>query len=280
MRWIAGLGLAAVILGFGAVIHAAVGSEDFWDVNIADLIIALFTVGLVVATGFLWDATRRLWLSAEKQLEAFRESLELGKATAARQSDEMQTSLEEAARSASAMEDVARHIEVSAKAAQESVAALKERTAQQMRAYVSAPFLVALFQERARGVHFEGRFRLVNTGLTPARNVAHRARAAIMPFPLPSGFDFPLPDGAPSSGTLGSHQEFVVGATVESLVPDSEVESIKSGRDRCLYVWGTVTYEDIFGAKHFTNFCQHIHWGMGPEGAPMGFNTLRNNDAD
>lgn len=42
---------------------------------------------------------------------------------------------------------------------------------------------------------------------------------------------------------------------------ESEVEKIKVGAGAALYVWGIVTYSDVFGESHYTKFCQLITWG-------------------
>src|SRR5690349_12820882 len=42
--------------------------EGFYNVKVTDAIIAAFTVLLVAGTFLLWDATRRLWKSADEEL--------------------------------------------------------------------------------------------------------------------------------------------------------------------------------------------------------------------
>jgi hypothetical protein len=41
---------------------------------------------------------------------------------------------------------------------------------------------------------------------------------------------------------------------------DSQVEDIKRGRGRRLYIWGTVTYEDAMGEQRYTKFAHNIFW--------------------
>jgi hypothetical protein len=44
-------------------------------------------------------------------------------------------------------------------------------------------------------------------------------------------------------------------AVVEGFRPDVEVDIIKSGSGNIgLYVWGKITYEDMFKAPHFVSF--------------------------
>jgi hypothetical protein len=44
-----------------------------------------------------------------------------------------------------------------------------------------------------------------------------------------------------------------------------------------LYVYGTVWYDDIFGARHHTNFCQWCLWK--DAGVRTFINSPRHNDA-
>jgi hypothetical protein len=178
------------------------------------------------------------------------------------QSEDMKRSIAEASRSASAMEQVAAHIETSAKAAIDSVAALRERTAQQMRAYLTVVVGAALYQDRHKGIRFEGKPMLINTGHTPAHKVRYRAKGAIFPIPLPAGFVFPpLPILEVGAAVLGPQQNATLSAIVDGFVPDQDVEDIKHiRRGQSLYVWGVVEYEDIFDENHFINFCQQLSW--------------------
>jgi hypothetical protein len=182
-------------------------------------------------------------------------------------------------RSARAMEEVGNHIAKSVEAARDSVTALRERTAQQMRAYITVNIGGAMYQERQRNVRFEGKPMLINTGHTPARNISSRANAAIVTMPLPEDFAFPIIDPIKSSATVGSGQTAILSGIVPDYVDDGEVEDIKIGKNnRCLVVWGTVTYEDIFGESHFTNFCQTLFWQ--PDGKIYGFYFHRHNEAN
>jgi hypothetical protein len=68
----------------------------FDDIKITDAIIAAFTVFLVIGTFLLWDATRKLWRSAENQLAEFHTSLTDNRTSAERQAADMQRSIEAA----------------------------------------------------------------------------------------------------------------------------------------------------------------------------------------
>jgi hypothetical protein len=189
-------------------------------------------------------------------------------------------SVSEAGRTARAMENVAEQIAVSARAAVDSVDALRERTAQQMRAYVTVNIGSATYQERAKGFRFEGKPLLINTGHTPARNVSFMANAAILEAPLPDDFGFPITTEIRSTATVGAGQNAVLSAIVDGFVDDTEVEDIKVGKARrVLFVWGIVTYDDIFGENHYTKFCQTLLWQ--PDGkAVFGFYYPKHNEAN
>ncbi len=197
--------------------------------------------------------------------------------TAVEQSKSMEQSVAEATRLASAMDAVAKEIAVSARAATESVVALRERTAQQMRAYLAVVVGAAIYQERGKGLKFEGKPLLINTGHTPANNVSYRASAAILPVPMPDDFSFPLSGKVTGAAMLGPQQSANLSAVVNDFCDDTEVEAIKACNGRALYVWGIVTYEDIFGENRQTRFCQCLTWLN--DGKVFGFYTPGHNDA-
>jgi len=197
------------------------------------------------------------------------------------QSTSMQRSVSEAARLAAAMEVVSKEIAVSSKAATESVAALKDRTARQMRAYLCVVVGSGTFQEQVHGLKFAGSPSLINCGHTPAYKVSYRAKAAILPVPLPEDFTFPLPDESVGGSVLGPQQNAVLNAIVDDFCADEEVEGIKVGQDKVLYIWGIVNYKDVFGENHFTKFCQTVNFfRVGTENKVTGFYIARHDEAD
>jgi hypothetical protein len=189
--------------------------------------------------------------------------------SAAEQSRAVERHIGEAARSADAMEAIASKIDSGNKAV--------------MRAYLTVVIGDPIYQERRPGqsdLKFEGRPQLINTGNTQARRVRVRVDAAVLPNPIPDDFNFVLPELAPGVGdqTVGAHQGYVMGGVVKDFVPDAEVASIKEGVGKCLCVWGLVTYQDIFGDSHTTNFGQQITWL--PNGKAFGYYIPAQNDAD
>jgi hypothetical protein len=230
-----------------------------------DDIIAIGTFALAVFTWSLWRATDAMLRVAKEQ------------------SVDMKRSIAESARAASAMEEVAAQVTISAGAAQESVATLKYRSALQMRAYLSVQIGGGAPQVREKSRRFEGRPQLKNHGLTPAHKVSYRAKVDILPFPLPIGTLLPSPEQLPNhAAVLAPGQDFTLNAFLEGFVDDADVDKIKSGAPgKGLYNWGTVTYEDIFGVKHYTNFCHRLTWQpTKDDDVVYGFYMPQHNDAN
>ena len=163
----------------------------------------------------------------------------------------MERHIGEAARAATAMETIANKIE----AGNQMI----------MRAYVTAVIGTAVFQQRREGqtdLKFEGKVQVSNTGNSAARKVRIRKRAAVLPNPVPGDFDFSLPEDVSDStyASMGAHQSYVISSIVPDFVPDAEVAAIKEGNRQALVMWGTITYEDIFGKSHQTKFAHLLTW--------------------
>jgi hypothetical protein len=223
-------------------------SPEWWMVGFTGLLAAI-TCALALYTGKLYHATVNLGKSAD--------------AAGKQQMDGVQKSIAEAARAAAAMEHVAGQMRISASASTENVNVLKERTALQMRAYLSVSIGVGLYQDRLSDIKFEVKPTLANSGHTPAHKVSYWARAAVLPVPLPEDFQFPTMESEAQSYVLGPGQLFVINAIVDDYEPDTEVENIKHGIGKSPYIWGIVSYTDVFGDSHITKFCHSIYW-VGP----------------
>jgi hypothetical protein len=151
----------------------------------------------------------------------------------------------------------------------QTVSTAEDASKRQLRAYLTVIIGEAIYQERRSeedggDLMFECRPLLINTGQTPARKIIFKVRAAVMAFPLPKEIHLPdAPDEGIGESILGPKQNAIMRAIVDGFRPDNEVEGIKHGTgDKGLYVWGRVTYEDVFGESHSTRFCQRIHWDM------------------
>jgi hypothetical protein len=167
----------------------------------------------------------------------------------------------------------------------QSVFASDEVSKRELRAYLTVVVGGAIFQQRrdedkGGDLKFESDPLIANTGRTPARNVTFKARSAILPIPLPQGINLPdAPDEGIGGNILGPQQNANMFAVVDGFCADKDVDSIKYAKgDNGLYVWGRVTYEDVFGRNHFTLFCQQIYWDLGD--TVRGRYVPGRNDAD
>ena len=164
-------------------------------------------------------------------------------------------------------------------AAAQSVALLPK----QMRAYLSVRIGGGVYQDRAANLRFEVRPMLINTGLTPANRVSYAAKADVLPFPLADEFVFPALENPRSVfGLLAPQQNLTMNAMVRGdFFDDDEVENIKRGHERRLYIWGTVVYEDVFGEQRYTNFAHNLIWLRLKDGSEpiYGYYVDRHNEA-
>jgi hypothetical protein len=226
----------------------------------------VFTIGLAISTHRLWRETRRL---AEGEAD---------------QSAKMAASIEEAARSASAMERVAQSMATNTEQIIATVAINREIANRQkllgeaqLRAFLAVNVGDATYQDQAANLLFEARPTLVNSGATAAKNVSWEIAAKVLPIPLPQNYTFPA--GPRSSiGMIPPNQHRIMTATVDGYVNDADVDGIKIGAGRILYVWGRVDYEDIFGNPHWLTFGQFLRWL--PDGRIFGSFLSDRNECD
>jgi len=189
--------------------------------------------------------------------------------SAGEQSKAMERHIGEAYRSANAMEEIA--------------AVINKGNIDITRAYLPVSIGTAIYQERRPGqtdLKFEARPFVLNNGNTPAKKVITRVRADILPFPLPQDLNFPLPD-APvdmKGNFVGPRQQIYCAGTVDRFVNDNDVSAIKEAVGQALYVWGLLTYKDIFETEHFTRFAHIMQWY--PNGTVQGFFLDGQNDGD
>jgi len=200
-------------------------------------------------------------------------------AASTEQSRDMKDSIAQATRAADAMEKFAKAATIGSQAAELSVV----RITQQMRAYLSVRIDQAIYQDRASNLRFEIRPMLINTGLTPAKKVGYAAKADVLPFPLADDFVFPpLEESRSAFGLLAPQQNFSMNKPVDrDFFDDGEVEGIKRGNGRRLYIWGRVTYEDVFGEQKYTDFAHNIIWIPFKDGSEriLGNYVDRHNEA-
>src|SRR5438445_6626974 len=234
-------------------------AKDPEDKTANDRKLVDFTRDLVIVTAILGAIGCFQLMVFGLQARRLRQTVE----AAADQGQAMERSIAEANRLAIAMEDTAKHLQANTKVALDSVTIGTERSAQQLRAYVCVEIGTAFYQERKKDIKFAGRSILINTGNTPAHNVRFRTQAAILPFPLPQGFVFPpLPANDAGGALLGpNRQQFITHMIDGDFVPDADVEGIKNlSGGNALYMWGIISYADVFGQAQTTTFCHLLHW--------------------
>ena len=109
-----------------------------------------------------------------------------------------------------------------------------------------------------------------NFGKTPARNGRFAGWCKVLDADLPTNFDFPsgLPGEqvGPFSCYPGPHGILVRPIRSDTYAADDTIAAVQSGTLKRLYVYGTVTYDDVFGDTHKTRFCGYYdqsrpyHW--------------------
>ncbi len=205
------------------------------------LLIVLSTIAIAWFTGTLWRATTDL------------------QAIADRQSEETQDSIIQATRSANAMENVA-------ESTRKNAFLMQNILHKQMRAYVAVDVGTAAYQDKTH--NFAGIPSLINTGFTPARNVSFSATAAILNVDKILPQDLVIPDNGEmiiNDAGIGPRQQFTIQGVVKRRFPENQIRGIMEGSKRRLFVWGIVTYDDVFGKHWITHFCHNHTFYLGPD---------------
>jgi hypothetical protein len=246
---------------YGSV-RVVVSNYTVCTVHLIDTHAPLFTAvaSFVIAafTGTLWIATTRMLRAASKQSAA------------------MEESIEESAKSADAIASVAESMATNVEFLRETVdtnrsITYRQKTVSEMqlRAYLSVSIGNAVAQNRSSGTHFLASAKLVNLGATPATKVNYKINAAILGNPLPKDWDLTLPDETTGETMIPTRQDRTIVSAVPNFCDDAEIESIKRGIGKGLYIWGMVTYEDTFAQPRETTFCHLLTWL--PDGTLWGY---------
>jgi hypothetical protein len=226
-------------------------------IALSTVVLAAVTALLALFTGGLWLATYRLGRDAKQ--------------TAARQTADTQNSLRIAAESGAALKEVA-------EATKNNALLMSGMLRKQMRAYIAVDIGSTTYQDE--NARFDSAPVLINTGFTPALEVSYRAQAAVLSTNLSSDFEFSA--AGPLYGndaSLSPRQQFIIHAMVDHRFSDAEVEEIKKGAVKRLFVWGTVTYKDVYGESWMTKFCHNFVFVPNADGRwrPLGFYYARHN---
>jgi len=106
-----------------------------------------------------------------------------------------------------------------------------------------------------------------NSGNTQARNTQLESTYCIhtgknLPN-LPLDFSFPETNPFEAPHLMPPGGDF----TTARRIPEAELLKARTNSNVILYVWGTVKYDDIFGAHHKTEYCfDYIGWAIDPQG--------------
>ncbi len=158
------------------------------------------------------------------------------------------------------------------------------------RAYLSPAFQTAAYQDELH--NFETRVTLSNTGHTPAYDVKFRAAIQVVPFPVPSDFEFRLPieTAGMSSSFIAPGADKFISRVLPLRVPDADVAGIKhGGPPSCLLSWGLVNYRDAFKKPRYLKYAFVVRWiestATDKTGAPLppqqvSSDTAEHNNAD
>jgi hypothetical protein len=239
--------------------HGYLSSE--WCLVWITLALAIITGALAFYTARLWKATKTMVDSAET--------------TSQRQSNEMQASIAEAARSTSALKKIA-------KVTADNANLMKGVMHQQMRAYIAVEVGTATYQDR--NLKFAANPVIVNSGYTPARNISFSTKAAILTIEDTPPQDLVIPENGAiivNNTGLAPRQQFSIQGVVENRFSDAEVVEIMEGNKKRLFVWGTIKYEDVFGGHWVTNFCLNYLFYAGEDKNVkfLGYYHSSHNDA-
>jgi hypothetical protein len=132
-----------------------------------------------------------------------------------------------------------------------------EDTAQrQLRAYVTGipEFMFSFDEEHLPYV----KFRVHNSGLTPAKDVRHRTEINTLPHHIEPGMTLPPPSGPFSAPfVLFPHTDFFGTKRRDAVFDRATIAAIRS-EAVCIYVYGEIEYVDAFGSKQSTTFCQAV----------------------
>jgi hypothetical protein len=210
------------------------------NTTVATIVLAVFTVLLWLANIWLIIATNR---------------------ATARQAADTKKAIQEAGRSATAMEAVA-------EATKNNALLMSEMLSKQMRAYLAVEGGEGWRQ--TTNARFQGRPVITNHGLTPARNVCWKVLAGVLDGSTGMPSLPPIGELIVSDMAIAPRQQFVAASPLLDRVSDDEAELIAKGDTRRLFVWGRVIYDDVFGGHRVTNFCINYRFWMVDEKIHFG----------
>ncbi len=223
-------------------------------------------------------------------LQAYRlkQTIEKMDEIAGQQTQDVQASIAQSTRAATAMEGVAVSMASNVESVRESVGITREIadrqeliTEVQTRAYITAVAIGVVPQNPETGYRYEPRVQIVNRGNTPAYDIRFSIMTDVMNFPLAEEFDFPLPDRPNiTSSIIAPTLDKTISAPVPDIYQDEEATVIREGGRRRIVTWGIVQYRDVFGTERCCRF-GFTFVGVGKRGDDtfVSQDTTRHNDS-
>ena len=139
-----------------------------------------------------------------------------------------------------------------AEAAQESVVQAREISRLDQRAWVAATVMTMTGKPEV-DKSFTVDVLVRNSGKTFAKKVTIRTH--IRAVPKGSEPDFKGENMTPASvALLPPSGEYISATTSDQALSQGSIDQVKSG-DTVVFVFGEITYDDIFGCPHWTKFC-------------------------
>jgi len=148
----------------------------------------------------------------------------------------------------------------------------------QLRAYITTTPGECYRQGGVRGLRFECRPLILNTGQTPAYKVGAISNIKFLSIDEAKTFDFNLPPGDLTVTTLGPSQSRFTQVIMDGRLSKQELRQFRRGTHR-LFVYGKISYRDAFGRGRYTHYCYVIGW-WNKRHAAMWHHTNRHNDSD
>ncbi len=232
-----------------------------------DWLLVLFNFLLVIVTGFLVLYNSRLWKTTEK---LWRASID--------QSVAMDQSINEAARSAIAMEKVARSMQISTETAKENVEIFRDVREKQLRAWVFVAdigvFNVASplpddirpdYQPTGAELNFpkSGPSALLiikNSGNTPSYNTTNWVSICFKEYPLNSDLPEKRSNLLETKATIPQGGQTTLSTFLPEPLTSEQIENLRRG-NAAIYIHGGIIYTDVFGEIRNTNF-RFMHGAM------------------
>jgi hypothetical protein len=127
----------------------------------------------------------------------------------------------------------------------------KDTAKRQLRAYISVP--EAYVKYARNGARPDGWIAISNAGQTPAYQVQLDSETRILDYPLITSFTF-LTNHHYEIGNLGPQSKLSPSQIGDEDLPADEFAELKNGQRR-IFLYGTITYKDVFKKQHYTNYC-------------------------